>query len=141
MFESLHTYLPSLAGGVLIGLAAGGFYLMQGRIAGVSGIARSAFARRAGSWRWAFLAGLVFAGLSQGVAGNDPAPALIATPIAILALGGLLVGLGSGIGSGCTSGHGVCGLARLSKRSLVAVAVFMATASVTVFVMRHGIVI
>ena len=139
MIALFQPYLPSLAGGVLIGLASGGFYLTQGRIAGISSIARAAVMLRDGSWRWAFLAGLVVAGLVHGLTGGAVAPALTATPAGILVVAGLLVGVGSGVGSGCTSGHGVCGLARLSGRSLVAVAIFMATASVTVFLMRHGI--
>jgi uncharacterized membrane protein YedE/YeeE len=139
MITGLSPYIPALAGGVLIGLASGGFFLFQGRIAGISGIARSAFTLEKGGWRWAFLAGLVVAGLVHGLIGGAVAPALPATPPALLALAGVVVGLGSGIGSGCTSGHGVCGLARLSGRSLLAVVVFMASASVTVFLMRHGI--
>jgi uncharacterized membrane protein YedE/YeeE len=135
MIAIIQPYLPSLAGGMLIGLAAGLFYLGEGRIAGISSIARAAF--EGGGWRWAFLAGVISAGLVHAALGGTPAPALGATSLPILGLGGLLVGFGSGLGSGCTSGHGVCGLARLSPRSLIAVLVFMATASITVFVMYH----
>ena len=138
MIDLISPFLPALAGGVLIGLASGGFYLVAGRIAGVSGIARSAMLDRDGSgWRWAFLIGLLLAGLLAKAAGGEAAPALTATPWALLAIAGLITGLGTGIGSGCTSGHGVCGLARLSPRSLAAVLMFMATASLTVLVTRH----
>jgi len=129
----------SLAGGMLIGLAAALLILLNGRVAGISGIVggllRAPQPDR--SWRLAFLAGLLLAApLWRLFAALAPAPP-IAAP-ATLVLAGLLVGIGTRYGGGCTSGHGVCGLARRSPRSLVATGVFMATAVVTVTVLRHA---
>ncbi len=133
------TVAPPLVGGMLIGLAAGLLYLVQGRIAGVSSIARSMITNSRGRiWRLAFLLGLVLAGVMHAIAGGTMAPALRDMPLPLLAIAGGLVGFGSGLGSGCTSGHGVCGIARLSHRSIAAVLVFMATASLTVYIVRHG---
>jgi len=129
----------SLAGGMLIGLAAALMILLNGRIAGISGILGGLLrAPRADRpWRIAFLAGLLLAApLWRLFAALPPAPP-IAAP-ATLVLAGLLVGLGTRYGGGCTSGHGVCGLARRSPRSLIATGVFMATAAVTVTVLRHA---
>jgi uncharacterized membrane protein YedE/YeeE len=132
-------WLRAAAGGVLIGLAAGGLRLATGEIAGISGIARGALAGPDRRWRVAFLAGLVAAGLAALLTvGTAPAAGLGQTPFPCLGLAGLLVGWGAGLANGCTSGHGVCGLARLSPRSLAAVPVFMATAAITVFLLRHG---
>lgn len=133
------SFVPSLLGGVLIGLAAGGLYLLTGRIAGVSGALGGAILLERGGWRYAFVAGLVCAGLVAAALAHAAAPALLAAPWQTLAASGLIVGLGAAIGSGCTSGHGVCGLARFSPRSLAAVAVFMTAAALTVFVARHGV--
>ena len=128
----------SLAGGVLIGAAAGLLLLMNGKIAGISGILGGLLAPRAGDigWRVAFIGGLVAAPLLYlSVA---PLPAVqIDAHTGTLIVAGLLVGLGTRYGSGCTSGHGVCGLSRLSPRSMVATAAFMAAGFVTVFVIRH----
>ena len=129
---------PSLAGGLLIGLAAAAFVLVNGRIAGISGIVggllRPAFGDVA--WRIAFLAGLVASPIAYAL--FAPLPAVrIDAGTGTLAAAGLLVGLGTRYGSGCTSGHGVCGLARLSPRSLVATVSFMAAGFATVFVLRH----
>lgn len=135
----LSSYLSSLMGGVLIGLASGSLYLFSGRIAGISGIASKAMLGPSRGWRLAFIAGLLVAGI-VGALANDPTfvAGLETRSWPMLALAGLLVGIGTGIGSGCTSGHGVCGLSRLSRRSLVAVLVFMLSAAITVFVLRHG---
>ncbi|MGN6423849.1 MAG: YeeE/YedE family protein [Asticcacaulis sp.] len=127
--------LFALFGGALIGAAAGGFYLTAGRIAGVSGIFGDAVLRGPQAWRWLFVLGLVLAGLIARMAGA--APHSLNTGPMLLIAAGLLVGFGARLGNGCTSGHGVCGLARLSPRSLVAVLVFMATAAITVFIVRH----
>lgn len=136
MFEPFT--LP-LLGGILIGLASGGLYLLAGEIAGVTGIVRSAFNGPARGWRIAFVAGMLVAGIGAGFHGD---PALTAgidgQPLVTLIIAGLLVGIGTDIGNGCTSGHGICGLSRLSRRSLVAVLVFMASAVATVWVIRHG---
>lgn len=127
----------SLGGGALIGLAAAILYLTDGRIAGVSGIFGAVLSgTRAGlGWRLAFLAGLVAA---PWVLGGLPAGALARfdVPLPILFLAGLLTGYGTRIARGCTSGHGVCGLSRLSPRSLVAVLCFMGAGMVTVTLLR-----
>lgn len=138
--DALVPYLPALVGGVLIGLAAGGFNLLAGEIAGISGIARQAMTGPGRGWRIAFLAGLVLAGLAASLlAGNGAVAGLVGTPTGRLLAAGLLVGLGAGVANGCTSGHGVCGLARLSPRSLAAVATFMTSAAIVVFLVRHGV--
>jgi uncharacterized membrane protein YedE/YeeE len=128
----------ALAGGMLIGLAAAVLLLINGRIAGISGILGGLLGAPRGerNWRLAFLAGLLAAPLLVGVVAPMPAPAIDAgTPVLLAA--GLLVGLGTRYGAGCTSGHGVCGLARLSLRSLVATLCFMAAGMATVFVTHH----
>lgn len=132
------TPIPALLGGTLIGLAAVVLLWSIGRIAGISGIANHAIEQRDGrDWRIAFLLGLVVAaGLWFTVSGATPRSGF---PMPWLVAGGLLVGFGTRLGSGCTSGHGICGLARLSKRSLVAVATFMGAGVATVYVLRHAI--
>ena len=128
----------SLLGGVLIGAAAASLLLLNGRIAGISGIVGGLLRPERGdvAWRAAFVAGLVFAPAAYGFIARLPATAIEASYPALL-LAGLLVGAGTRFGSGCTSGHGVCGIARLSPRSLVATAAFMAAGIVTVFIVRH----
>lgn len=128
----------SLAGGLLIGTAAAMFLLLNGRIAGISGILGGLLRPRVGDigWRVAFLAGLVLAPLLYQLAAPLPAVQIDADT-ALLVLAGLLVGIGTRYGSGCTSGHGVCGLSRLSPRSMVATAAFMAAGFATVFIVRH----
>ncbi|ALK96759.1 YeeE/YedE [Massilia sp. WF1] len=128
----------ALAGGLLIGLAASGLVLLNGRIAGISGILGGLFRPAPGevAWRVAFLAGLVGAPLVYALFSALPEARIEAGDGALVAAG-LLVGLGTRYGSGCTSGHGVCGLSRLSPRSLVATASFMLAGFVTVFVLRH----
>jgi uncharacterized protein len=129
---------PSLAGGMLIGLAAALFVLLQGRIAGISGVLGGALGAKAGDrgWRWAFVAGLVAAPLAWALAVSPIAPRIEAGTGTLIAAG-LLVGAGTRFASGCTSGHGVCGLARGSLRSLVATLSFMGAGFATVFVVRH----
>ena len=128
----------SLAGGLLIGLAAAAFVLLNGRIAGISGILGGLLRPAQGdiAWRVAFVAGLVGAPLAYGLFAALPEVHIEAGDATLVAAG-LLVGLGTRYGSGCTSGHGVCGLSRLSPRSLVATLSFMAAGFVTVFVVRH----
>jgi hypothetical protein len=128
----------SLAGGILIGLATALLLLANGRIAGISGILGGLLrpARGDVAWRIAFVAGLFLAPIVWLTMRAMP-PAQIDHSPALLAAGGLLVGIGTRFGSGCTSGHGVCGIARLSPRSLLATACFMAAGFVTVFVARH----
>lgn len=134
----------ALAGGALIGLAASLLLLANGRIAGVSSIISGLLGPADGNRRWqaSFLAGLLLApGLWAGLAPNGlPASDLVPTgptEWSVLVIGGLLVGFGTRLANGCTSGHGVCGLARLSRRSLIAVLVFMAAGFATVFLTRH----
>jgi uncharacterized membrane protein YedE/YeeE len=141
MIATPFTPMASLLGGALIGLSAVLLMWATGRIAGVSGIAARLFPPyedREFAGRLAFVAGLVAAPiLVRIVSGSLPAQTIAAgTPVLIVA--GLLTGFGAVWGSGCTSGHGVCGLSRLSVRSLVATIVFMAAGIATVFVMRHG---
>lgn len=131
--------ISALLGGVLIGAAATLLLAGSGRIAGISGILGGALERPRGDsvWRWLFLGGLLAgAALHQWL---EPAAVEPRTgfPVWALLVAGLLVGVGTRLGSGCTSGHGVCGLARLSRRSLVAVLTFMTTGVATVFVLRH----
>jgi uncharacterized protein len=128
----------SLTGGILIGLATALLLLANGRVAGISGILGGLLrpARGDVAWRVAFVLGLFVAPIVW-LAMRAMPPAQIDHSPALLALGGLLVGVGTRFGSGCTSGHGVCGIARLSPRSLLATACFMAAGFVTVFVVRH----
>ena len=134
------TPVASLLGGALIGASAVMLMAAQGRIAGVSGIAvrlLPPYADNEFAGRLAFILGIVVAPLVVLLAtGTAPLPSIEAGP-ALLAFAGLLVGFGSVWGNGCTSGHGVCGLSRLSVRSLVATLTFMATAMATVFFVRH----
>jgi uncharacterized protein len=128
----------SLLGGVLIGLAAAALVLLNGRIAGISGIAGGLLRPTRGdiAWRAAFLAGLVGAPLAYQLVHALPEVTIDAGTGTLLAAG-VLVGVGTRYGSGCTSGHGVCGLSRLSPRSLIATAAFMLAGFATVFVVRH----
>ncbi|GAB2874879.1 YeeE/YedE family protein [Pseudoduganella ginsengisoli] len=128
----------SLAGGLLIGTAAAVLVLFNGRIAGISGILGGLLSlpQRDMAWRLAFLAGLVTAPIAASLLGQPIAPQIDAGWSTILAAG-YLVGLGTRYASGCTSGHGVCGISRGAIRSLVATAIFMAAGLLTVFVKRH----
>lgn len=131
----------SLAGGLLIGLSSAMFLLFNGRIAGISGIVGGLLRPARGDigWRMAFLLGLLVAPLVHGLVAPLPSVRIDAQ-IASLVAAGLLVGVGTRYGSGCTSGHGVCGLSRLSPRSMVATASFMLAGFTTVFIVRHLIV-
>jgi len=128
----------SLAGGILIGLAAAMLVLLNGRIAGISGIVGGLLAPRRGetAWRLAFVAGLLAAPPVMLLLGASVTPRIDAG-FGTLMVAGLLVGVGTSYGSGCTSGHGVCGLSRLSPRSLAATAAFMLAGIATVYVARH----
>jgi len=129
----------ALAGGALIGLATASVFWLQGRLAGISGICGGVLAPVRGDlgWRLGFVLGL----LAVGVVGVRVAPQAFsveaAPSLALVAASGLLVGFGTRLGNGCTSGHGVCGIARLSGRSIAATLVFMLVAGVTSFVLRH----
>jgi len=131
----------ALIGGALIGAASVLLMVLNGRIAGISGILGGLLSRDPGErpWRFAFLAGLVGAPLVFAAAGHPILRPDMPASWMLIVASGLLVGFGSRLGGGCTSGHGVCGLARLSARSLVATAIFMAAAAATVAVVRHGI--
>jgi uncharacterized membrane protein YedE/YeeE len=137
------TPLSALIGGALIGLSAVILWVMHGRVAGISGIVgglvdppQGTAAGDAG-WRIAFLLGLLAAPLVYWTAGGGYPTATVTSSLPLLVAGGLLVGFGTRLGGGCTSGHGVCGMARLSPRSLAATLVFMAGGFATVFVARH----
>lgn len=137
--DTLHfTPWASLAGGVLIGLATALFILLNGRVLGISGIVGGLVKPRAGDtgWRIAFVLGLLAAPAVWALFAEPVAPRIDAG-VPLLVVAGLLVGWGTRYGSGCTSGHGICGLARLSPRSMVATAAFMATGFATVFIVRH----
>lgn len=133
------TPASSLLGGLLIGLAVALTLLLNGRIAGISGIVGALLNPKASDrgWRAAFVVGLPLGALAYILVAGGPAPVdVLASPPAIL-VGGLLVGFGTRMGAGCTSGHGVCGLALLSWRSAVATVVFFVVAVLTVFLTRH----
>jgi uncharacterized protein len=134
------TPVSATAGGLLIGFSALLLWLLEGRIAGISGILGELLALRRGevAWRAAFLAGLVAAPPVCAYLGRVT-PMEVTHSVALLICGGILVGFGTRMGSGCTSGHGVCGIARLSPRSIVATLVFIATGAATVFIARHVI--
>jgi uncharacterized protein len=135
----MHPFVAALLGGAIIGLSASMLLLLNGRVAGISGIFGGVLAPSPSerSWRGAFVLGLILAGvaaasLSPGAFDAGPVRSVGATAAA-----GILVGFGTRLGNGCTSGHGICGLSRLSLRSLAAVMTFMATAGVTVYVTNH----
>ncbi|CAI8202236.1 MAG: Uncharacterised protein [Marinobacterium sp. xm-d-530] len=135
------TPYSALIGGALIGLSAAVLLLFKGRIAGISGIAGGVILPEKGDipWRILFLVGLVLGGLLYQLLGISPSVENIQPVTGKIGLiaAGLLVGIGSALGTGCTSGHGICGLARRSFRSLIATLTFMLTAMITVFIVRH----
>lgn len=138
--ETAFTPFASFGGGLLIGMGAVLLMLGLGRVFGATGIlSGTVFAenREEMTWRLALIVGMILApGLIFVVTGSMPALNVTVSP-AMIAIGGVIVGLGASLGSGCTFGHGVCGLSRLSVRSLVAVPTFMVTAGVTVFLIRQ----
>jgi len=134
------TPLSGLIGGALIGLAAAALMLSAGRLAGVSGILGGLLTTGSDrAWRLAFIVGLIAAALIGPLLGTPTAAHLSSSNLVLYAAAGLLVGFGSRMGNGCTSGHGVCGFARFSTRSIVATLVFMGAAIVMVAIVRHGI--
>lgn len=138
--ETAFTPLQSTAGGALIGLAAVILMAGLGRIMGATGILAGAIlptSRAEAGWRWAVLAGMVTGPLALALLTGALPEVTVPVSTPMLTVGGLLVGVGVTLGAGCTSGHGVCGLARFSPRSLVAVPVFMIATALTVFVLRH----
>jgi uncharacterized protein len=137
------TPLAGLAGGILIGLSAVVLMAAYGRIAGLSGIFGGLLTLRFGeefSWRAVFIAGLLVGAIAMPVLGLfDTASIAFSGGPLMIAAGGILVGFGTALGAGCTSGHGICGMSRLSLRSIVATMIFMAVAVATVFITRHAI--
>ena len=136
------TPLMAIGGGLLIGTAAALLLLLTGRIAGVSGMVATATRMGAGGTPWsqatAFLVGLPIGAASIALLVRTP-EVIVTSSMPLLIVAGLLVGFGTRLGNGCTSGHGVCGMARLSPRSLAATATFMASAAATVLILRHVI--
>ena len=139
-FDTVFTPWQSLAGGGLIGLASVLLMLTLGRIMGATGILAGVLTPRAHpdtGWRLAVLAGMISGPLAVLVMTGQMPAIQVPVTVPMLLIGGLLVGIGVTYGSGCTSGHGVCGMARLSRRSIAATATFMVTTGITVFVIRH----
>ncbi|HVN89135.1 MAG TPA: hypothetical protein VMT61_04920 [Candidatus Binataceae bacterium] len=137
----MHNFTPSsaLLGGILIGLSAAAMLLLDGKIAGISGILGGVLKPTKGdtSWRVAFLGGLFVGGLMLRLFLPSAYDFGIIRPYPILIAAGLFVGFGTRLGSGCTSGHGVCGVSRLSPRSIIATGTFIFTGAVTVFLLNH----
>lgn len=136
----MFTPVASLVGGALIGLSASALLILNGRLAGISGIVGGLVqpARSEVGWRVAFVAGLLLGGLFVAwLVPGSVVPRQSVAPTALIAVAGLLVGFGTQLSGGCTSGHGVCGLSRFSRRSFVAVATFMATGGLATFFVRH----
>jgi uncharacterized membrane protein YedE/YeeE len=137
----MHNFTPiaSLLGGMLIGLSAAGLMFLNGRIAGISGIVAGAVRPEPGEWGWraCFIAGMVGAGVVARLVSPPSLAIGITRPIIIFLIAGLVVGFGTRLGSGCTSGHGVCGLSRGSARSLAATLSFMLAGVVTVYLTNH----
>ncbi|PSW14463.1 hypothetical protein C9J01_08500 [Photobacterium rosenbergii] len=129
----------ALAGGILLGISASGLLLLNGRIAGISGIVSGLLTPKQGevSWRLLFVIGMLASGLLAPAVGFTLPETLPVSSFFWVGLAGLLVGIGTKVGNGCTSGHGICGMGRLSKRSIVATCIFMAVAIATVFVRLH----
>ena len=133
----MNAYLLPLTGGILLGLSAIWLLLTLGRVAGISGIAWGAIAGPDRGWRWLFLVGLLLGGLLTHNVIGQPLPDESTAPTWLITISGLLVGIGTRMGGGCTSGHGVCGLGRRSPRSVTATITFMTLGIVTVFVMQN----
>ena len=134
------TPISATIGGIMIGLSAVWLMASAGRIAGISGILGGALKGTSGDklWRWTFLTGLLLGPLAVALFRPDFLKAEFPVTGPLLILGGVCVGVGTQFGNGCTSGHGVCGNARLSMRSFIATITFMATGIATVFLVRHG---
>lgn len=139
----MSTFDPISAGigGALIGLAAALLMLLTGRIAGISGILAGCLPFGSSDWGWrlAFILGLILAPITGSLAGYALSSPAIPESWAVITVAGLLVGFGSRLGGGCTSGHGICGIARLSPRSIAATGIFMVTAMIVVAILRHGL--
>jgi uncharacterized protein len=135
----MHPFLWSLLGGALIGASASALLFFNGRVAGISNIFGGVVIPRRGdvAWRVAFLLGLLAGGLAMYLARPSAFTFAVHRSLPIVGAAGLLVGFGTQLGSGCTSGHGVCGMSRLSPRSIVATLVFIATGALTVFIVNR----
>ncbi len=131
------TPISASIGGALIGLSAVMLLWTNGRIAGISGILNGAIRGDDRAWRWWFLGGLIAGCAIWALAGGIDFPEREGFPLSLLIGGGLLVGFGTRLGSGCTSGHGICGIGRLSNRSIIATITFLVCGMITVFVVRH----
>ncbi|HIF51385.1 MAG TPA: YeeE/YedE family protein [Thiotrichaceae bacterium] len=134
------TPYSALAGGVLLGISASLLLLFNGRIAGISGILSGVFTTSNSAekvWRLLFLLGMVVAGFTYQLLFPDSFVEREDFPLSLLLIGAFIVGFGTRMGGGCTSGHGVCGIGRLSKRSIIATVVFMTSGVATVYVIRH----
>ena len=135
------TPVSGLIGGLLIGLAAALLLLLNGRISGISGIVGGLLAPKSSDvgWRVVFVAGLLLGAFIYMLATGGAIPVRVQASVPVLVAAGLLVGFGTRLGSGCTSGHGLCGIARLSRRSIVASVVFFGVAMLTVFLTHHAL--
>ena len=135
------TPVSGLVGGLLIGLAAALLLLLNGRISGISGIVGGLLVPKSSDagWRVVFVAGLLLGAFAYMLAAGGTIPVQMQASLPVLVVAGLLVGFGTRLGSGCTSGHGVCGIARLSRRSMVATSVFFGVAILTVFLTHHAL--
>jgi uncharacterized membrane protein YedE/YeeE len=133
------TPVSGFVGGALIGLAAALLLLLNGRLSGISGIVGGLLAPKSSDlgWRVAFVAGLLVGALAYLLATGDALLLELQASLPVLVVAGLLVGFGTSLGSGCTSGHGICGIARLSKRSIIATSMFFVVAMLTVFFTHH----
>ena len=132
----MNQYIAPLAGGLLLGLSAIWLLISVGRVAGISGILWGSITGPDRNWRWLFIAGLLLGGAVTHILIGQAIPSPSGAPLWLLAISGMLVGIGTRMGGGCTSGHGVCGLGRRSPRSLVATLTFMAFGVITVFVLQ-----
>lgn len=135
----MHPFIYASIGGALLGIAAVMMMALNGRIAGISGILSGTVTQQGNErwWRVLFILGIVIGAAVPPLFSSDFQVPRPDTGLVLAVIGGLLVGLGTGLGSGCTTGHGICGIARLSKRSLVATGIFMVTAFATVFLFKH----
>ena len=135
----MHPFIYATIGGALLGLAAVMMMGLKGRIAGVSGILTGTVTESGGErlWRILFIIGIVIGGAIPALLSADFRPPAPEAGTLLVLFGGLLVGLGTGLGSGCTTGHGICGIARLSPRSIVATCTFMGVAFLCVYLLRH----
>ena len=133
------TPMSGFAGGLLVGSAVALMLLLNGRVAGISSIVGGLLTLRLrdAAWRAAFVAGLIIGALAYLSTADQTTPVRVLASLPAILVGGLLVGFGTRLGSGCTSGHGLCGMARLSRRSVVSTATFFGVAMLTVFVTRH----